>query len=140
MAYLIHVYFHFIFSQEQSTSVILNMSQNKKSHYHLTSKSILNFIFDIFLTIHHLAYDSTSQEKAKRKSIKNILNTLRQLELTSSSHEITESIRSIITKIHRKLFEMDFGDTTTCEGDLFEISRTSKNVTKISIYSQETFL
>ncbi|KAG5674997.1 hypothetical protein PVAND_004938 [Polypedilum vanderplanki] len=129
-----------IFFVEQTTSVIFNMSQNKKSHYHLTSRSILNFIFDIFLTIHHLEYDSQSQSKAKRKSIKNILNTLKQLELTSSSYEITENIRSIITKIHRKLFEMDFGETTAVGNDLFEISRTSKNVTKISIYSQETFL
>lgn len=114
------------------------MSHNRKSHYHLTSKHILNFIFDIFLTIHHLEYDSHSQTKAKRKSTKNILNCLKNLELTSSSHEITESIRSIITKIHRKLFEMDFGEATTAES--FNISRNSKNVTKISIYSQETFL
>jgi hypothetical protein len=116
------------------------MSQNKKSHYHLTSRSILNFVFDIFLTIHHLEYENRSQSKAKRKSIKNILNTLKQLELTSSSYDITENIRSIITKIHRKLFEMDFGETTAVGEDLFEISRSSKNVTKISIYSQETFL
>lgn len=128
------------FPQEQVTSIILNMSQNRKSHYHLTSRNILNFIFDIFLTIHHLEYDNSSQEKAKRKSIKNILNTLKQLELTSSSHEITESIRTIITKIHRKLFEMDFGGTTAVSGDAFEISRNSKNITKISLYSQETFL
>lgn len=113
------------------------MSHNRKSHYHLTSKNILNFIFDIFLTIHQLEYDSHSQSKAKRKSTKNILNCLKNLELTSSSHEITESIRSIITKIHRKLFEMDFGEATA---ESFNISRNSKNVTQISIYSQETFL
>lgn len=112
------------------------MSQNRKSHYHLTSKNILNFIFDIFLTIHHLECSDSSQSKAKRRSIKHILNTLKQLELTSSSHELTEFIRSIITKIHRRLFEMDFDEST----DAYEVSRTSKNVTKISIYSQETFL
>ena len=126
----------FSFSQEQTTSVIFNMSQNRKSHYHLTSKNILNFIFDIFLTIHHLDCCDSSQSKAKRRSIKHILNTLKQLELTSSSHELTEFIRSIITKIHRRLFEMDFDEST----DAYEVSRTSKNVTKISIYSQETFL
>lgn len=119
-------------------------SKTRKSHYHLTSKNILNFIFDIFQTIHHLDEFTSPQTKAKRKSTKNILNCLKNLELTSSSHEITESIRLIITKIHRKLFEMDFGcgngsdETTTAES--FNISRNSKNVTKISIYSQETFL
>ena len=86
-----------------------------------------------------MEYDSRSQLKAKRKSTKNILNCLKNLELTSSSHEITESIRSIITKIHRKLFEMDFGEATTT-AESFNISRNSKNVTQISIYSQETFL
>lgn len=105
----------------------------------MTSKNVLNFIFDIFLTIHNLEYENHSQMKAKRKSTKNILNCLKNLELTSSSHDITESIRTIITKIHRKLFEMDFGEETTT-AESFNISRNSKNVTKISIYSQETFL
>lgn len=112
-----------IFLLEQITSLVLNMSVNRKSHYHLTSRQILSFILEVFLASHCLKFDEDSQMKAQSKVLKNILKSMRQLEATNSNHEL----EAVMTRMHKKM-------SINLSENAFNIS-SPKNV----IYSQETF-
>jgi len=118
-----------IFLLEQITSLLYNMSLNRKSHYHLTSKSSLHFVYEIFLSTYNKKFDGSAKTKAQQNVIKNVIKIMRQLEATSSNHDV----EMIWTKINGR---MSTHDTSTTS---FNISNNAKNVTKISIYSQETF-
>lgn len=118
-----------IFLLEQITSLILNMSMNRKSHYHLTNKLVLHFILEIFLASYSKKYDVASKIKAQKNVLRNVLKIMRQLEATSSNHDV----ELIWARINNKL---SLNDVSTGS---FNISNNTKNVTKISIYSQETF-
>jgi Protein inscuteable C-terminal len=120
-----------VFLLEQITSLIYHMSVNRKSHYHLTSKYVLNFILEIFLVTYNKKYEENSQTKAQQNVMKNVLKIMRQLEATSSNHDV----ESIMIKIHNKMSS----NSSTSSPNAFNISSNPKNVTKISIYSQETF-
>lgn len=121
-----------IFLLEQISALILNMSSNRKSHYHLTSRPNLNFILDVF----NAAYDaelgsdsSAARSKAQQSVLRNVMRAMKQLEAQSSNHELD----AILTKIRCRLSAMNN------LSESFNISCNAKNVTKISIYSQETF-
>jgi Protein inscuteable C-terminal len=118
-----------IFLLEQITSLLYNMSLNRKSHYHLTSKAVLSFVLDIFLSSYSKQLDGQAKVKAQRAVMKNVTKIMRQLEATSSNHDV----EMVWTKINSKLNPHDVSSTS------FNISNNAKNVTKISIYSQETF-
>lgn len=118
-----------IFLLEQITSLIFNMSGNRKSHYHLTSKQVLNFVYDIFLSTHSQKYDNQSMTKAQKNVVRNVIKIMRQLDATSSNHDV----EAIWMKINTKMSTADVSSNS------FNISNNAKNVTKISIYSQETF-
>lgn len=118
-----------IFLLEQITSLVFNMSGNRKSHYHLTSRSVLNFILELFLSSFNKKYDEPSKIKAQQNVLKNVLKIMRQLEATSSNHDV----EVMLAKINSKLSRNDVSARS------FNISNNAKNVTKISIYSQETF-
>lgn len=118
-----------IFLLEQITSLVFNMSGNRKSHYHLTSKQVLSFILDIFLSTYNKKYDDLSMRKAQKNVIKNVIKIMRQLDATSSNHDV----EAIWMKINSKMSTADVSKNS------FNISNNAKNVTKISIYSQETF-
>lgn len=120
-----------IFLLDQVTSLLFNMSVNRKSHYHLTNKHVLNFILEIFLTTYNKKYAETSQVTAQQNVTKNILKTMRQLQSTSSNHDV----EAIMMKVHSKMSQ----NSSTSSPNAFNISSNPKNVTKISIYSQETF-
>ena len=118
-----------IFLLEQSTSLIFNMSVNRKSHYHLTNRPVLNFILELFLSFYNKKYDEESKRKAQKNVMRNVLKTMRQLQSTSSNHDV----ELILAKMNSKL------STNDTSARSFNISNNTKNVTKISIYSQETF-
>lgn len=118
-----------IFLLGQITSLLYNMSLNRKSHYHLTSKAVLGFVLDIFLSSYNKQLDGQAKVKAQRDVLKNVTKIMRQLEATSSNHDV----EMVLTKINSKLNPHDVSSTS------FNISNNAKNVTKISIYSQETF-
>lgn len=120
-----------IFLLDQITSLVLNMSGNRKSHYHLTNKHVLNFILDIFLAAYSKKYVGTSQTKAQQNVMKNVLKIMRQLDATSSNHDV----EAIMMRIHNKMSL----NSSISSPNSFNISSNPKNVTKISIYSQETF-
>lgn len=118
-----------IFLLEQITSLLFNMSLNRKSHYHLTNRIILNFVMDIFLYSYNKTFKETPKVKAQQNVLRNVLRIMRQLEATSSNHDV----EVIWAKINNKLSINDISTRS------FSISNNSKNVTKISIHSQETF-
>lgn len=116
-----------IFLLEQITSLIFNMSGNRKSHYHLTNKLILHFLYEIFLSNLNKTVEGAARAKAQRNVARNVVDTVRQLAATSTNYDV----ESILFKINSRL---------NVPSQSFDISNSSKNVTKISIYSQETFL
>lgn len=118
-----------IFLLEQITSLVFNMSGNRKSHYHLTSKQVLTFILDIFLSTYSKKYDGRSKTNAQKSVVNNVIKIMRQLDATSSNHDV----EAIWMKINSKMSIADVSSNS------FNISNNAKNVTKISIYSQETF-
>lgn len=115
-----------IFLLEQITSLLFNMSCNRKSHYHLTNKPVLHFIYEIFLASYNKKIEGEAKSKAQQKVLKNILKIIAQLQVTSSNHDV----ETIHAKINSKF---------NCNSSSFNISNSARNVTKISIYSQETF-
>lgn len=117
-----------IFLLEQITSLIYNMSGNRKSHYHLTNKLVLHFIYEIFLTTFNNKYEGAARTKAQQNVNKHVVKTVRQLAATSINHDV----EAILTKINSRLACNESSGS-------FNISSSTKNVTKISIYSQETF-
>lgn len=117
-----------IFLLEQITSLMFHMSVNRKSHYHLTNKQVLNFILEIFLSTYSKKFDAAPQVKAQQNVVKNVLKIMRQLEATSINHDMEAVWMKINSKISRP----------NTSANSFNISRNA-NVTKISIYSQETF-
>lgn len=117
-----------VFLLEQITSLVYNMSLNRKSHYHLTNRPVLLFIYEIFLATFNRKYDSASKNKAKQNVLKNVARIMQQLEATSTNHDV----EMILNRITEKMQPKDTSATS------FNISN-SKNVTKISIFSQETF-
>lgn len=120
-----------IFLLEQISALILNMSSNRKSHYHLTHRQHLNFILDVFNIAYDLKLngDESAKEKSQQNVLRNIMRAMKQLEAQSSNHEV----EAILTKIRCRLSMMNN------LSESFNISCNAKNVTKISIYSQETF-
>jgi hypothetical protein len=119
-----------IFLLEQISSLILHMSSNRKSHYHLTHRQHLNFILDIFNIAFDLKFnDEAAKEKAQQNVLRNIMRAMKQLEATSANHDV----EAILTKIKCRLSMMNN------LSESFNISCNAKNITKISIYSQETF-
>lgn len=120
-----------IFLLEQISGLLLNMSSNRKSHYHLTSRPNLNFILDVFNTAYdaRIGDDETARGKAQQSVLRNVMRAMKQLEAQSSNHELD----AILTKIRCRLSAMNN------LSESFNISCNAKNVTKISIYSQETF-
>jgi hypothetical protein len=119
-----------IFLLEQISALMVNMSVNRKSHYHLTNKHVLNFILEIFLAAYSRKYDDGSQSNAQQRVLKNVLRIMRQLEATSINHDM----EVVWTKINSK---MSLNLSTASNS--FNISNAKNNVTKISIFSQETF-
>lgn len=117
-----------VFLLEQITSLVFNMSLNRKSHYHLTNRPVLLFIYEIFLATFNRKYDSASKVKAQQSVLRNVSRIMQQLEATSTNHDV----EMILTRINEKMSPKDTSATS------FNISN-SKNVTKISIFSQETF-
>jgi hypothetical protein len=120
-----------IFLLEQITSLVFNMSCNRKSHYHLTSKHVLNFVLEVFLATYSRKFDGGSQTKAQQNVLKNILRCMRQLDATNANHDV----EAVMIKIYNKMSP----NSPTSSPNAFNISSNPKNVTKISIYSQETF-
>lgn len=118
-----------IFLLEQITSLIFNMSGNRKSHYHLTDKLVLHFIYEIFLLTINKTCDNAARMKAQQNVINNIVKTIQQLRATSNNHDV----ELIFFKINSRLGCSDESSRS------FNISNSAKNVTKISIRSQETF-
>lgn len=120
-----------IFLLEQITSLVYNMSLNRKSHYHLTNKQVLSFVYEIFIAVHNRKYEGVSMKKAQQNVEKNIVRTMRQLDATSTNHDV----ENILMKINNRM-SINNNDSSMTS---FNISNNAKNVTKISIYSQETF-
>lgn len=118
-----------IFLLEQITSLIYNMSMNRKSHYHLTNKLVLHFILEIFLSSYSKKYEERSKSKAQKNVLNNVMKIMRQLEATSSNHDV----ELIISKINSKV---SLNDTSVGS---FNITSNPKTVTKISLNRQETF-
>lgn len=117
-----------IFLLEQITSLMCNMSLNRKSHYHLTNKQVLNFILEIFLVTYDRKFDGKAQSIAQQSVLKNVFKVMRQLESSSTNHDMEAVWMKINSKMGR-----------TSPSTSFNISNAKNNVTKISIYSKETF-
>lgn len=120
-----------IFLLEQITALMVNMSINRKSHYHLTNRNVLQFVLSIFLSTFNKRIDGAAQSKAQQNVLRNVLKIMRQLEATSTNHDM----EAVWTKINSKLSPANSSVSTNS----FNISNAKNNVTKISIYSQETF-
>lgn len=119
-----------IFLLEQITALMVNMSVNRKSHYHLTNRNVLQFVLEIFLSTYNKKYDGASQSKAQQNVLRNVLKIMRQLEATSTNHDM----EAVWSKINSKMSPSNNASTNS-----FNISNAKNNVTKISIFSQETF-
>lgn len=118
-----------IFLLEQISSLIFHMSSNRKSHYHLTHRQHLNFILEIFNIAFEMKTNEPAKEKAQQNVLRCIMRAMKQLEATSANHDV----EAILTKIKCRLSMMNN------LSESFNISCNAKNITKISIYSQETF-
>lgn len=116
-----------IFLFDQFISLIFNMSLNRKSHYHLTNRPILGFIYKIFLAVHNENYEGAAKTKAQQNVIQNVQKIMKNLAILEENHDV----ESIMLKISEKLSPMDITSSTS-----FNISKNAKNVTKISITKQ----
>ncbi|XP_058818465.1 uncharacterized protein LOC131681593 isoform X2 [Topomyia yanbarensis] len=68
-----------VFLFEQITSMLFNMSSNKKSHHHLAARSLVQFLTAVFNQRFHERLDSRVESEAQRKTVKNILHILSRL-------------------------------------------------------------
>lgn len=54
--------------------MIFNMSMNKKSHYHLSTKSVVQFLTSIFQSNFHQSYPNKAENDSLKKTIKSIIH------------------------------------------------------------------
>lgn len=71
--------FKSIFFCEQLTSMVFNMSLNKKSHHHLTDKLVISFLVTIFDECFHTKYYTYAENEALKRTIKNLLHIFSRL-------------------------------------------------------------
>ncbi|XP_058448027.1 uncharacterized protein LOC131428254 isoform X2 [Malaya genurostris] len=68
-----------VFLFEQITSMLYNMSSNRKSHHHLAARPLVLFLTTIFNQKFYDRSDSRVESEAQRKTVKNILHILSRL-------------------------------------------------------------
>lgn len=73
-----------VFLYEQVTSMIFNMSLNKRAHHHLAEKKIINVLVNIFDENFYAKYESRAENGAHRRTIKNLLHIFSRLINDSS--------------------------------------------------------
>lgn len=96
-----------IFLFEQITSMLYNMSSNKKSHHHLAGRPLINFLTGAFNQKFFERMESRVETEAQRKTIKNILHVLSRLVTSGAigSHDelLATTIVPIFARIERTL-------------------------------------
>lgn len=103
-----------IFLLEQITTMILNMSTNKKCHNHLSNKNIINFITKIFKDKFYEKYLSKSEFDSNKKTIKNILHIISILinESKINPDILENDVLPIFEKIENRMETIN--DITNC--------------------------
>lgn len=72
--------------QEQFTSMLHNVTKNRKCHHHLASKDFVNYLIGIFNGHFYSKFDTTAASTAHRATIKNIMHVLTRLMDDSMYH------------------------------------------------------
>ncbi|XP_055540009.1 uncharacterized protein LOC129726866 isoform X2 [Wyeomyia smithii] len=96
-----------VFLFEQITSMLFNMSSNKKSHHHLAARPLVLLLTGIFNQKFYERFASRVESDAQHKTVKNILHTLSRLLATGAigcHDELLEStIVPIFARVERSL-------------------------------------
>lgn len=96
-----------IFLYEQITTMMYNMSLNKRSHHHLSNKHIIAFILNIFQSKFYEKFESRAENMSQKKIIRNILHVFSHLinESVVSQEVLDGNIIPVLSRIERKLDE-----------------------------------
>ncbi|XP_053691931.1 uncharacterized protein LOC128740417 [Sabethes cyaneus] len=96
-----------VFLFEQITSMLFNMSSNKKSHHHLAARPLVLLLTGIFNQKFYERFDSRVESEAQHKTVKNILHILSRLIATGAigcHDELLEStVVPIFARVERSL-------------------------------------
>ncbi|XP_065094623.1 uncharacterized protein LOC135715152 [Ochlerotatus camptorhynchus] len=111
-----------IFLFEQITSMLYNMSSNKKSHQHLTGRPLVTFLTGTFNQKFYERMDSRVETEAQRKTIKNILHVLSRLVSSGAIGCHDELLESTIVPIFSR-FERTLDDRNEHFRDISQLNR-----------------
>lgn len=101
----------FLSPQEQFTSMLQNVTKNRKCHHHLASKDFVNYLIQIFNSQFYSKYTTTAASIAHRATIKNIMHVLTRL-MDDSQYGRDLSVDNNIAAIIRSLQENSFLNST----------------------------
>ncbi|XP_055636683.1 uncharacterized protein LOC129775692 isoform X2 [Toxorhynchites rutilus septentrionalis] len=111
-----------VFLFEQITSMLFNMSSNKKSHHHLANRQLVLFLATTFNQRFYERPERRVEAEAQRKTIKNILHVLSRLISSGAISCHGELLENTIVPIFARV-ERSLDDRSEYFRDISQLNR-----------------